>query len=359
MTQYQYLPVIVIFCILTLTLNATSLEMVKAIGDDRDEYFLIGVADAIITDDNQIWILDSNGNFISHFDWEGKFIKKIGRTGQGPGDFYLPYGLDYYEGKIYVMDKGNKRIVEIGVQDGKMEFYKDPPGYSFNSRISVLPGDFFLGYFSHAAENRGRFGIIDKKGKLILNFFNEYPIPMKPMELNPNGEVSVEKVTRSVLIDQHSRPTFDITDDRKKILISFMLPDNPILFFVFDLKGQLLKKFSYTIEEKQYRYPDFYITGSIEKLRNPGMYPDLYIPEIEAVAFYGDHYVAFLNLTDFKKGKMVKRRRYCLVFDSNGKPVQKFAIEDISILRHSRGYFLGVFTEDENVKVGIYKIKIH
>jgi len=58
-----------------------------------------------------IYIADSGNNRIVVFDFKGKFIKTIGRMGQGPGEFAKPTGLEIFKDScLAVADFDNRRI---------------------------------------------------------------------------------------------------------------------------------------------------------------------------------------------------------------------------------------------------------
>ncbi|MFC1555590.1 6-bladed beta-propeller [candidate division KSB1 bacterium] len=60
---------------------------------------------------NEIIILDRGNQCLYCFNTAGEFIRKIGRNGQGPGEFKSPSVLDIDEnGNIYVYDFGNHRL---------------------------------------------------------------------------------------------------------------------------------------------------------------------------------------------------------------------------------------------------------
>jgi len=58
-----------------------------------------------------IYIADAGNDRVLVFDFDGKLQKIIGRTGQGPGEFSNPTGLDVCEdGRVAVADNNNNRI---------------------------------------------------------------------------------------------------------------------------------------------------------------------------------------------------------------------------------------------------------
>jgi hypothetical protein len=60
--------------------------------------------------DDNIYVLDSDANNIKKFDSNGRFIKTIGREGQGPGEFSSPYYLTYTKDRLVVWDLMNRRL---------------------------------------------------------------------------------------------------------------------------------------------------------------------------------------------------------------------------------------------------------
>ena len=56
---------------------------------------------------------------VSVFDKNGKFLRVIGKTGTGPGEFRTPHGLEFdSQGRLIVADRHNHRI-QILTKDGK------------------------------------------------------------------------------------------------------------------------------------------------------------------------------------------------------------------------------------------------
>ena len=58
-----------------------------------------------------VWIVDSGNGVILQFDPAGRFLKKVGRPGQGPGEFSRPGTIHVTEdGDLLVLDSGNVRL---------------------------------------------------------------------------------------------------------------------------------------------------------------------------------------------------------------------------------------------------------
>jgi len=72
-----------------------------------------------ISPSDEIVVLDGGEDCLYFFSMEGKYVRKIGGRGQGPGELLLPtyFNIDN-EGDIYVYDEGNHRI-SIFSKEGK------------------------------------------------------------------------------------------------------------------------------------------------------------------------------------------------------------------------------------------------
>ena len=75
-----------------------------------EEFPLYAPANPYLTDD-RIYVPDLQQNRIALFDHAGRRIAVVGRPGQGPGEFQMPYGMrPGQDGHIYVYERGNLRI---------------------------------------------------------------------------------------------------------------------------------------------------------------------------------------------------------------------------------------------------------
>jgi hypothetical protein len=61
----------------------------------------------------KVYVLDFPDNNIKVFDPAGKFLRIIGRKGQGPGEFNMPAGLVVTGDRLIVRDIGNRRICAL------------------------------------------------------------------------------------------------------------------------------------------------------------------------------------------------------------------------------------------------------
>ena len=66
--------------------------------------------DLAVDDKGSLYVTDYQANNIKKFDAQGKFIKTIGKTGQGPGDFNGPANIEFSKGRLYVREGMNMRV---------------------------------------------------------------------------------------------------------------------------------------------------------------------------------------------------------------------------------------------------------
>ena len=90
------------------------IEFVRTIGDvDTDDENLAfnSLIDMAADDAGSVYILDSGNKRIQVFGPDGRYVRTIGRKGQGPGEFSDPNSIDIdREGHLYVLDDRQKRM---------------------------------------------------------------------------------------------------------------------------------------------------------------------------------------------------------------------------------------------------------
>lgn len=80
---------------------------------------LVGRANKVLFTSEFIFILDRfNTKSVFQFDKQGKFLRKIGRGGIGPGEYSTPLDVTFKDNKIFVLDEG----VSIIVYDSNGEY---------------------------------------------------------------------------------------------------------------------------------------------------------------------------------------------------------------------------------------------
>jgi streptogramin lyase len=131
--------------------------------------------DVAVARNGDIFVSQGHGQGLSEilkFSKDGKFIKRWGTTGSGPGEFDQPHALAFdSRGRLFVGDRNNNRI-QIFDQDGRFieqwTQFSRPSGIHIDSRDTIYVADSESGSVSrnHPGWKRGiRIGSI-KDGKV-------------------------------------------------------------------------------------------------------------------------------------------------------------------------------------------------
>lgn len=96
-------------------------EAVFAVGREEgaDWETFNGVAQVAFDRDDNLYVLDAGNQRVLVFDRTGRFVRRIGRGGSGPGELRRPSGLAITsEGRIVVLDVGRPAL-EVYERDGR------------------------------------------------------------------------------------------------------------------------------------------------------------------------------------------------------------------------------------------------
>ncbi len=100
-----------------------SLQPVRVIGDvdTDDENVAFNMPNDLDVDaQGRLYVLDAGNHRIQVFDRDGKYVKTIGRRGQGPGEFNMPSSISLDRaGNLYVVESGPGRV-QVFAPDGKI-----------------------------------------------------------------------------------------------------------------------------------------------------------------------------------------------------------------------------------------------
>lgn len=101
-----------------------SLKLIRTYGGidiDDENYVFVKPQDIVIDSETNLYALDYMDSRIQKYNSEGVYLKTIGRIGQGPADFNLPFSVDIdADDKLYVLDSRNRRI-QILTDEGEFQ----------------------------------------------------------------------------------------------------------------------------------------------------------------------------------------------------------------------------------------------
>jgi DNA-binding beta-propeller fold protein YncE len=122
---------------------AVSIELVRRLGDidTADGNFAFNSpGDLAVDEAGNVYILDSGNRRIQVFGPEGRYIRTIGRKGQGPGEFSDPRSLDIdRQGRLVVLDDAQKRL-QIFTPAGEVLRSVRTPSFGFGVDTMRLLG---------------------------------------------------------------------------------------------------------------------------------------------------------------------------------------------------------------------------
>ena len=86
-------------------------EMSIGVADGSEEYVLGRVSDIALGRDGSLYVFDGQVPVVRHYDASGKFVRRIGRSGSGPGEYRSVSGIATMpDGQLLVWDTGNWRV---------------------------------------------------------------------------------------------------------------------------------------------------------------------------------------------------------------------------------------------------------
>lgn len=148
-------------------LGRISLQLVRTWNDDEDGHYFKTPTDIAVDSKNNIYIVDSALHCINVFNSNGRFIRKIGKRGQGPSDLLTPLhiGIDT-NNNIWVCEIGNRRIQTFSETGASLSTIKIP--LRITSNIIFPSANKIALYDNNSAKNGdGIIKVIDPSGVIV------------------------------------------------------------------------------------------------------------------------------------------------------------------------------------------------
>jgi len=336
-----------VFCLLLFLVpfivNA-DLKKIISIGSDNMDYHFFVIAGAVIDAQNNVFVCDSRGSFVRKYDGQGRFIKEIGKFGQGPGEFSNAISGLYLEDDLYLLDNGNNRIVEIDRELNIKRYIKiERPAQNI-----LKYGDRFYMVSRKGGQPFFEIGIYDRNGNPLKYFFEHRPGYLEKVELSKIGfAVSFNYSTIAMAIDRETG----------EIAVTFQWPGESIEIFFYSKEGQFIKKISVDHPIK-YTFPEFRLKGLHSMLK----FPD----RSNLIMSRTIHYLTSSRLlleywvSEFELDKAVEEKEYILIIDkSTGKVAHKEELTTKMGIMDVRGNLIcGASVEAEVPQVVVYRLSI-
>ena len=267
--------------------------------------------------------------------FNGKYLKSIGKSGQGPGELTIPVNrvtIDNRNKKIYIYDLGKSRLVSFDLntlmEDKEIEGVEEnfPETMQSHLELAYLGNDEFL--VAYPTKNRFRF-IKGNKTDTVATY-SSYPGLSEPREY--------KHIEESYFFYSSHITT---SPDGKKLANA---TSAGCLLELFDISENKIEHL-YT---KRFYEPDYYVTDKNEKF--PYIRKDKCKVMGITVVKSTDKYI--YALLDESNGKGFPN--IISVFDWKGKPVKQYVL-DCRIFTFcideaaEKGYVLSMTEEDINL----------
>ena len=162
----------------------------EAVFGDTDEIFLRSISGIAVDESGNLFLADNSEAVVHAYDPDGNYRFRIGRRGEGPGEFNSTYQPTLHNGDLYVLDIQQQRVSLFNPYDGS--FIKNirmgggGQGFSgFPLGVSPLSGDRFLVYYSSMDRDGEKYyrkfipRLLDSEGEIL----QEDIVDFKPGEM--------------------------------------------------------------------------------------------------------------------------------------------------------------------------------
>lgn len=357
---------ILILILLSITLQATSeqveLSLDLEIKEQEDIIFNL-IVDIAVDSENSVFILDMKERVLYKFNEDGKFQKRIGRSGQGPGEFERPSSV-FIDAKdsIYILDSQNRRV----------EVFKNNGDFTKSIKLNRFPNG---GRNSFAVDRNRNFYITGfySDDNVVLckyspngEFLKTLPLP----NMEYNGLPKIEEYEQNS-VNRHIGGGSLCFGEKNRIYFSYKWPykicilekEENILSdisgtsnlnwvpLIFSTKPDGILYGEYTSSQKIFWLNDKYLINSLKCIDWEGN-PKVKIPQQDIFAGTGlDKYYKF-------------NRKFAVldIFDKDGQFIASSEIDDKIVFLNSdnKNRILGVKKDEEDIPTIVrYKVKIN
>lgn len=359
------LPILILI-LLSIALQASSaqvdLSLDLEIKEPEDIIFNL-IVDIAVDSENSIFILDMKEKVLYKFNEEGKFQKKIGRSGQGPGEFERPRSVFIdTEDNIYILDYQNRRV-EVFKNNGdftkSIKLNRVPSGGKNSIAVDENRNFYISGFYSDD-------NVALSKYSPTGEFLKALPLPNMKYDGIPNISEFDQKLVNqyvgggSLCFGEENRIYFSyiwpykicILENEENILSDISGTNNlNWIPLIFSAKPEGTLYGEYTSSQKIFWLNNEYLVNSIQCIDWEGN-PKVKIPQENIIAQTGlDKYYKF-------------KRKFAVVdiFDKDGQFIASSEINDKIVFLNSdnKNRILGVKKDGEDIPTIVrYKVKIN
>lgn len=318
---------------------SAQLNKIIDIGSNDPDYLFMHISGATVDENRNIYVCDSKGSFLRKYDSTGKFIKEIGRRGEGPGEFSNSLKSLLIDENLYLLDSLNHRIVEVDC-DLNIKRYINLKELAIS--FDKMDDKFYL-VRRKAGEPFMEVAVYDINGKFIMKFFDFCPpyLPEKPRSKSEYATML-----------SHSEIVLATNKEKKEIAASFARPDKYIEVYFFDRNGQFQRSIRANHVE-DYHFESFWLSFPPKYPAQSKLIGISTIKYIDEQKILLEYWVSKLNYQ-----QIIKEDEYLLIIDTKtGNVIHKeILVPKIRILDAKKDLLIAASIDEEIPKLLLYRI---
>jgi len=317
-------------------IEALELKKVMEIGSVKEENYIFYKPGPIAVDrDGNIYAVESESNVIRKYNPKGVFIKKTGRTGQGPLEFINITSLAVQQKFLLLYDLGNKRLSRYDL-DLNFVRSENPSGIWFN----IAANDEYY--------------IANKKTGPAMEIVLRKPFSDWEKMLQPVDEIPIAgRHKNSPLAQALLRNLFSVDENSQGFVTTHWHPGTGSLSLLFfDRNGNRLRKIFTEPIIANYEFDERYITRS-----------DLGKSSGKLLWLWEIHYINDANVlvqyNSAKNGKDVDESGLVLIDAISGKIKWKTVLKDklqIRCIHRNRACGYLYDSGDVEIKLAVFEM---
>ncbi len=132
---------------------------------DGDEHYLLGDIGSLCAHGGRIFLLDRQIPAVRVYDWNGRWIRNIGREGSGPGELRSPTSvrISQVDGRIFVRDGTQGRLNVYSSAGDPLDTWPIRTGFMTSRQLVVTPeGELYSSTWAPGGED-----IVDMRSAMV------------------------------------------------------------------------------------------------------------------------------------------------------------------------------------------------
>jgi len=110
--------------------------------DDAGKYGINMVYDFAVDNNANLYVVSRDENNITVFDRDGKYVRTVGRKGQGPGEFQSPYNIAIKDNEMHVFQRSGSLVQVLDLQGKYIRKITVPGGGNYD--FIYFYGEYYL-----------------------------------------------------------------------------------------------------------------------------------------------------------------------------------------------------------------------